>query len=76
MEEITMERLLTNFSEVVNEFRQLVDNKDIAGVKKALVEVVELVATEQGIELDTTEHQPYDHVLHHFLSSIGGLIEK
>ena len=76
MEEITMERLLTNFNEVVNEFRQLVDNKDIVGVKKALAEVEGLLANEQGIELDRTENQPFDHVLHHFLSSIGGYIEK
>ena len=76
MEEITMERLLTQFSEVVNEFRQLVDNKDIVGVKKALSEVEGLLANEQGIQLDRVENQPFDHVLHHFLSSIGGYIEK
>ena len=76
MEEITMERLLTNFNEVVNEFRQLVDNKDIAGVKKALSEVEGLLAKEQGIELDRPEDTPFDHVLHHFLGSIGGFIEK
>ena len=38
MEEITMERLLNNFNEVVEQFNELVENKDIEGVKKALSE--------------------------------------
>ena len=74
MEENLMERLLNDFNGVLEEFDQLVENKDIEGVRKVLDEVNRLLQEHNGIVLDDREPQ-YDHVLHEFLSRMEGVIE-
>ena len=63
MEENLMERLLNDFNGVLEEFNQLVANKDIDGVRRVLNEVNRLIQEQNGIVLDDREPQ-YDHVLH------------
>ena len=74
MEENLMERLLNDFNGVLEEFNQLVANKDIDGVRRVLNEVNRLIQEQNGIVLDDREPQ-YDHVLHELLSKMNGVIE-
>lgn len=77
MREITMDRLLTDLKGVVDEFNQMVANKDIEGVRKALGEIEHLVKTQKGVRLDQDITEPdYDHVFHELLSKIGGNISR
>ena len=73
MEENLMERLLNDFNGVLAEFNELVENKDIEGVRKVLAEVNRLIQEQNGIVLDDREPQ-YDHVLHELLSKMTGVI--
>ena len=75
MEENLMERLLNDFNGVLAEFNELVENKDIEGVRKVLAEVNRLIQEQNGIVLDDREPQ-YDHVLHELLSKMTGVIER
>ena len=75
MEEITMEKLLTDLNGVIAGINELVEKKDIEGARKVLKEIENLVKTENGIELDNLEDQSYDHVLHQLLKNISGVIE-
>ena len=52
MENDLMERLLTDFNGVLQEFNELVKNNDIDGVRKVLNEVNRLVQERNGITLD------------------------
>ena len=76
MEEITMEKLLNDFNSVIADFDNLVEKKDIEGVKKALKEVRNLVDTATEVELDRLEDKGYDHVLHRLLDKLDGYIEN
>ena len=74
MGEVTMEKLLTDFRGVVNNFNELVNNGDIKNVKKALQEIEGIIATGTDIQLDNPDHPQSDHVLHELLKNIGGVI--
>lgn len=75
MGEVTMEKLLTDFRGVVNNFNELVNNGDIKNVKKALQEIEGIIATGTDIQLDNPDHPQSDHVLHELLKNIGGVIK-
>lgn len=75
MEDITLERLLSNFKGVLDEINEIVERKDIEQAREALNQIKELVYNEQNIPLDEGTSQEYDHVLHQLLSQISGVIE-
>ncbi len=76
MEEITMERLLNDFSGVINEFNNLVSKNDFEGVKKVLKDVENLLNTATDVELDQLEDKDSDHILHHLLRNLDGKLER
>ncbi|MBR3134761.1 MAG: hypothetical protein IKG56_04785 [Clostridia bacterium] len=75
MEDITLERLLTDFRSVIDQINDIVDRQDIDQAREALVQIRDLVYHQEGIPLDEGVEQDYDHVLHQLLSQISGVIE-
>ena len=75
MEEITMERLTNDMAGVIAQINSIVANKDIEGARKLLAQIENLVANENGIQLDKASDVQYDHVLHELLKNISGVIE-
>ena len=75
MEEITMDRLLNDFSGVITQLNDIIARKDIASAKEALEQIQELVVNEEKVTLDDRENPQMDHVLHELLSNIAGVIE-
>ena len=75
MDDITLERLLNNFTEVLQEINEIVERKDINAARRALEQIEELVNNDTHITLDDREDSNMDHVLHDLLSRINGVIE-
>ena len=73
MEEITMDRLLNDFSGVITQLNDIIARKDIASAKEALEQIQELVVNEEKVTLDDRENPQMDHVLHELLSNIADL---
>ena len=75
MGDITIEKLLNNFADVLNEINEIVAKKDINAARKALEQIESLVNDETKITLDDRKDIAYDHVLHELLAKISGVIE-
>ncbi|MCR5186232.1 MAG: hypothetical protein K6D97_03855 [Clostridia bacterium] len=73
MDDITLERLQTEFDEVISQIDDIVARKDIASARKVLEQVAELVSNDEHVPLDDVEG--YDHILHKLLDNIHGVIE-
>lgn len=72
MEDITFDRLQSEFELVISQIEDIVARKDIESAKKVLKQIEELVSNEEHVPLDDVEG--YDHVLHKLLDNIRGKI--
>ena len=73
MDDITLQRLQTEFDEVISQINDIVARKDIEAARKVLEQVAELVSNDEHVPLDDVEG--YDHILHKLLDNVHGVIE-
>ena len=76
MEEITMEKLLNNFKEVIDQFDDLVKRRDTIAIRKVLSQVEKLLSNDDKIELDNLENSSVDNILHKLLKSLSERLEN